>query len=172
MFCFPVTIGGGDKTIIMKASPQDEEYFKEHVTTTYVGKLDSSNMHSNYNYSIVQNKQNIEDIQKVGMKVYMPSPNFNLYRFQKINVLISNKGETPTHGISNDRLSGEWLIIDVSYAQMDGKFKQMLTLVKRELGLSDDELKNENPSKSNAENSLSDSNTNNDNQNEFVECGS
>jgi hypothetical protein len=155
----------GDKTIIMKASPQDEEYFKEHVTTTYVGKLDSANMHKNYNYAIVQNKQNIEDIQKVGIKVHMTSPNFNLYRFQKVKVLLSNKGETPTHGISNDRLSGEWLIIDINYIQMDNTFKQVVTLVKRELELSPNELSAENPASRPNESASSENTTNPDNEN-------
>ncbi len=150
----------GDKTIIMKASPQDEEYFNEHVTTTYVGKLDSANMHKNYNYSIVQNKQNIEDVQKIAIRLNMPSPNFNLYRFQKVRVAITNKGSTPTHGLINNRLTGEWLIIDIQYSQMEGKFRQVVTLVKRELELAPDELANENPNPRNTEGTTSEDTTN------------
>lgn len=151
----------GDKTIIMKSNPQDETFFKEHVTTTYVGKLDSANMHKNYNYSIVQNEQNIEDIQKIGIRLNMTSPNFNLYRFQKVRVVISNKGGTPTHGLINNRLTGEWMIIDIKYVQSDSKFKQIVTLVKRELDLSPEELQNENPANNNSEIVASSENTTN-----------
>lgn len=150
----------GDQTIIMKASPQDEEYFKEHVTTTYVGKLDTTNMHKNYNYSVVQNKQNIEDVQKIGIKLNMTSPNFNLYRFQKVRVIISNKGSTPTHGLINNRLTGEWMIIDIRYTQIDGKFRQYLTLVKRELELAPEEQNDENPASTNSESGSSENTTN------------
>lgn len=159
----------GDKTIIMKANPQDEEFFREHVTTTYVGKLDTSNMHKNYNYSVVQNKQNIEDVQKIGIKLNMTSPNFNLYRFQKVRVVISNKGSTPTHGLLNNRLTGEWMIIDITYSQMDGKFRQNLTLVKRELELGPEELSNENPPNTKSESGTSESTTNPEDTN-FVDA--
>ena len=138
----------GDKTIIMKGSPQDEDYFKEHVTSTLMGKLDEDNMHKNYHYAWVQNSQNIEDLTKIGVKLQLPNPNFNLYRFQKINVIISNHTQKFAKELINYRLSGAWLITDISFIFTNGQFKQEVTLVKRELGLSPEEVKNEGSNKS------------------------
>lgn len=132
----------GNKHIILKGSPQDEKYFREHVTTTYTGKLDTDNMHKNYNYSIVQNSQNIQELQKIAVRIDMPSPNLNLYRFQKVNIVFSNKVKTPTNPtIINERLTGEWMVVDIKYNQIENGFKQIVTLVRRDLSLTDEELK-------------------------------
>lgn len=133
----------GDKTIIMKASPQDTDFYKENVNTTYVGKLDPDNAHTNYNYSYVHNLQNIEDLQKIGLKLTLSSPNYNLYRFQKIKVLITNEGATPASKAKNSRISGEWFITDIKFVYAQGEYKQDISLIKRELDISDEELTNE-----------------------------
>lgn len=133
----------GDKTIIMKGSPQDDEYFKEHVTNTLMGKLDTDNTHKNYHYAYVQNGQNIDDLTKIGIKITLPNPNFNLYRFQKINVVVSNQSQKFAKEMINYRLSGAWLITDISFVFNGGKFTQEVNLVKRELELSPEEAKNE-----------------------------
>ncbi len=135
----------GDKTIIMKGSPQDEKYFKEHTTTTLMGKLDEDNMHKNYYYAWVQNSHNIEDLTKIGIKLDLPNPNFNLYRFQKINVIISNHTQKFAKELINYRLSGAWLITEISFKFNNGQFKQEVTLVKRELDLSPEEIRKEGP---------------------------
>jgi putative chitinase len=133
----------GSKTIIMKASPQDTDFYKENVNTTYVGKLDPDNTHINYNYSYVHNLQNIDDLQKIGLKLTLPSPNYNLYRFQKVKVLITNEGASPASRLKNDRISGEWFITDIKFVYTQGEYKQELSLIKRELDVSDEELANE-----------------------------
>ena len=133
----------GDKTIIMKGSPQDDDYFKEHVTNTLMGKLDTDNTHKNYHYAYVQNGQNIDDLTKIGIKITLPNPNFNLYRFQKINVIVSNQSQKFAKEMINYRLSGAWLITDISFVFNSGKFTQEVNLVKRELELSPEEAKNE-----------------------------
>ena len=159
----------GDKTIIMKGSPQDEDYFKEHVTATLMGKLDSDNMHKNYHYAYVQNTQNIDDLTKIGIKLHLPNPNFNLHRFQKINVFVSNHTQKFAKDMINYRLSGDWLITDISFSFNSGVFKQEVNLVKRELGLSPAEIKQEtasananssNKPNSNAQSSNTDPNSN------------
>ena len=133
----------GSKTIIMKSAPQDSEFYKENVSFTYVGKLDPDNAHTNYNYSYVHNSQNIDDLQKIGLKLTLPSPNYNLYRFQKIKVLITNEGATPASRLKNDRISGEWFITDIKFVYTQGEYKQEISLIKRELDVSDEELVNE-----------------------------
>ncbi|CAG7580904.1 MAG: putative hydrolase [uncultured marine phage] len=133
----------GDKSIIMKGSPQDMEFFENHVRPTYVGRIDTDNMHENYNYSIVQNEQNIKDLQKIGVVIKLNQPNYNLYRYQKIKVVFSGAVSTPSASQINNRLSGEWLIIDIEHISVDGDFKQKVTLIRRELDLSTEELAKE-----------------------------
>lgn len=130
----------GDKTIIMKGSPQDEEFYRQNVSTTYVGKMDIDNTHKNFNYSEVHNLQNIEDLQKIGVVIKLPNPNYNLYKFQKITLLFTNQAPTPTNDIKNDRISGDWLIIDIRIVYNEGKIYQEVSLIKRELEVSPDEL--------------------------------
>jgi len=154
----------GDTNIIMKGSPQDESFFKQNVNLVYTGKLDVDNMHKNYHYSYIQNQRNISELQKIGIEVSMKTPNYNLYRFQKIFVNISNQTSTPSAPQTNNRLSGEWFIIDIIYT-FDGKtYKQTVKLIKRELDLSPEELKNEGDQNStNGDSSGTSENTSNDN---------
>jgi hypothetical protein len=127
----------------MKGSPQDETFYKENVNTTYVGKLDPDNAHINYNYSYVHNSQNIDDLQKIGIKLTLPNPNYNLYRFQKVVVLITNKGKTPSANIKNDRISGDWFITEIKFIYSEGSYSQEISLIKRELEVSNVEFEEE-----------------------------
>ena len=77
------------------------------------------------------------------MQITMPNPNFNFYRYQKIKVLLSNQSTTPSQPMIINRLSGDWLIIDIRFMFKDGKITQYMTLIRRELSLSDDELSQE-----------------------------
>lgn len=154
----------GDKTIILKGAPGDNKFFSEHTITTYNGKLDKDNMHSNYNYATVQNQHNISQIQKIGMNITMPQPNFNLYRFQKVRITLVD--DSPTVGSSqiNGRLSGEWLIVDIKFV-LSGDFIQTVSLIKRELEITPAEMAIENPQSDNnrtesGNNSTDDNNTN------------
>ncbi len=145
----------GDKTIIMKGQPTDDVFFNEHITETYVGKLDADNMHKNYNYSEIQNKQNIEDIQKIGIEIKLTKPNFNIYRFQKAYVLFNTDTPSLTSTDVNNRLSGEWLVLNLRFVKNGDNFEQYISLIRRELSLSKQEAQSEprsNPAKNNADN--------------------
>ena len=132
-----------DTSIILKGSPQDQSFYEKNHNYLYTGIFDSDNVHINYNYANVQNDRNIYDIQKIGMEIELLSPNFNIYKFQKILVLLSSNTTTPSSAMINQRLSGSWLIIDIKYIFYNKSLKQIVTLVKRELELSDEELQNE-----------------------------
>ena len=79
----------GDKTIILKGKPGDEDFFKQNINNIWIGKLDkfeedgSGNSHLNFNYSLIQNQINIDEISKISIDITLPYPNFNLYIFQK-----------------------------------------------------------------------------------------
>lgn len=133
----------GDKSIILKGAPQDDSFFTENTQIIYAGKLDTDNMHSNYQYSSIQNNRNISELQKVCIEVEMGTPNYNLYKFQKLYVLISNQASTPSASQINNRLSGEWFIIDIKFMFDGRKYSQILRLIKKELDLSPEEIQQE-----------------------------
>jgi GH24 family phage-related lysozyme (muramidase) len=132
-----------DKSIILKGAPQDETFYKTNVNYKYIGKLDSDNMHKNYHYTSSNNNRNINDTQKIAMDVELTTPNYGIYRFQKIKIILSSNTPTPASPMINQRLSGDWLIIDIKFMYYDKALRQVVSLVKRELELSDDELANE-----------------------------
>ena len=133
------------KSIILKGSPQDENFFNLNTNTHYLGKFDSDNCHKNYNYAWIQNEKNLFELEKMGLELHMRTPNFSIYRYQKIKIFLSNQSSTPSVNIQNQRLSGDWLVVDIRFIYSQGKFTQVFRLVKRELELSDEELANEAP---------------------------
>ena len=135
----------GDKSIILKGSPQDEEFYNLNTNIYYMGTFDVDNCHKNYNFSQILNEKNIFDLEKMGLEITMRTPNYSIYKFQKIKIFLSNQINTPATGIKNERLSGEWLITDIKYIYSSKKFSQVIKLIKRELELSDEELSNESP---------------------------
>lgn len=139
----------GDKTIILKGSPQDEEFFKLNNNFHFLGTMDVSNSHKNYKFSQIQNEKNLIDLGKIGLEITMSMPNYSLYKYQKVKLFLSNQATTPSAGIKNERLSGDWLIIDIQYTFSQNNFNQTIKLVKRELELSDAELLSESPQQKN-----------------------
>lgn len=127
--------------IVLKGLPNDSSFKNENLDYIYKGKLDPDNMHINYAYAQSHNDRNLFDLEKIGLEIEMKIPNFNIYKFQKILVLISNQAPNVQESQVNQRLSGEWLIIDIKYKMLDLKFTQIVTLVRRELDVPSNELK-------------------------------
>ena len=150
------------KSIILKGAPGDESFYDNNTQYVYTGKIDTDNTHQNYHFSYVQNTRNLVDLQKVGLEIVMKTPNFNIYRFQKIFLFLSNQISTPSAPQINSRLTGEWLIVDISYNYDGGSFRQIVKLLKRELELSPEELANEPTQSQPAQNTGGDK-TSNDN---------
>lgn len=167
VFDMDSSTSNGSKSIILKAKPGDTKFFKDNVTSIWLGKQDifsddgSGNVHKNYNYSIVQNRQNLDNITKISCSILLPTPNFNLYIYQKTPIIFSVKKQTPTHQEQIlKRLSGDWLITNIDFNFDDGKISQNIKLVKRELSLLPSEESEDSPSQ------VDSSNTNN-NDNDF-----
>jgi len=133
-----------NKHIILKGSPQDNTFFRENFTVLWSGKIDTDNSHKNYNYSITQNKQNLDDLCKIYCELELPNPNFNLYKFLKIKILFLEDSPTPSASAYLSRISGDWLITDIRFVYSSGAIKQVVQAVKRELGLSPDEYSSSN----------------------------
>jgi hypothetical protein len=158
------TPGAMGKNVIMKGKVgQNSDIARNSWDGDFLGVYDSDNVHPNYLYAGMQNKQNLEFLQKVKMKVTLGMMNFNLYRFQKIEVKfyklkeLSDKetrvevtednvkkldGADFDYDKINQRLSGEWLITAINYTfNKIGGFSQELTLVRRELGFNENDYK-------------------------------
>lgn len=139
----------GDKTIILKGKPGDEDFFKQNVNNIWIGKLDkfeedgSGNSHLNFNYSLIQNQINIDEISKISIDITLPYPNFNLYIFQKVYLALINQKPGLFHtSLRYKRLTGNWMTTAISFIFDGKKHYQKVTLIKRELELDEDERQN------------------------------
>lgn len=133
----------GDKSIILKGRPDDQSFFKENVSNIWLGKQDVDNVHSNYNYSQIQNKINLDEITKIGAVLTLSNPNFNLYRFQKVPVIFSVDKQTPSN--TNQflkRITGDWFVTDIEYNYDGGRLTQKVKVIKTELSITDLEKEN------------------------------
>lgn len=129
-----------DKSLVLK-SPGDDAFFAANKNFVYAGKITRDNSHVNYNYVRTHNERNIFEADKLLMEVEIPIPNFNLYRFQKVRVVFSHQSTTPAAQMVNARYSGDWMITDVRFMVADGQVTQFVSMVRRELGLTEDEIK-------------------------------
>jgi hypothetical protein len=149
-----------DDVISLKGAPNDEKNYNELFVTEFLGKYDTDNVHKEYKYAEIQNKRNLNSINKVVAELYLPNPNFNLYKFQKIDVHFFNSVQTIQNDTyTNERISGEWLIIDIRYEWKRGSLKQVLTISRKELNKKKEELDSTTRPREN----------NNDNNNEINE---
>ena len=156
------TPGAKGKNVVLKGQVgQVSEIAANSWDGEFLGTYDSDNVHPNYLYAGIQNKQNLDFLQKVKMKVTLGVMNFNVYRFQKIDIRFYKMKEFEDDKVAvevteknveqfagadfdakklNQRLSGEWLITAINYTfNKVGGFAQELTLVRRELGFNEND---------------------------------
>jgi hypothetical protein len=140
--------GKDNDQIIMKGKIGDfTTLYNNNINNIFMGKVDPDNIHEYYLYSEIQNTNNLKFLQKLKMKVVLNNLNFNLYRFQLIDVKLYKTGELDDSDANNTEseydsklnkaLSGSWLItgINYTYSKKDGN-TQEISLVKREITLS------------------------------------
>lgn len=98
-----VTLKGRGVGFYDKGSEAVSEFSFENrdYKTKYLGKQ-SSNMHSQFNYSMILNFQNQLEIQKYGLVVYLNAVNPALHRFQRIFVLIFDFGRSKTSATNEE----------------------------------------------------------------------
>jgi hypothetical protein len=129
------------KNLVNLKSPGDKGFYKSNFTQEYIGKLDVDNMHKNYNYADFLNNRNLQELEKITIIATLPVPNFSLYVFQKISVLFINEVRDIFNEIYNERLTGYYLITNIKYEVTNGEFNQILHLSRRDLTISDTEIK-------------------------------
>ena len=141
----------GSKSLILKGSKYDKDAFNNNVTTKYMGKMDLDNVHKNYLYAPILNQRNLDDLNKLQMKLVLSSHNLNLYKLQKINISVINLVPTVT---TPERIlwrqSGEWIISDIVFKfNTEGGTKKLFTqeiiLIRKELGKTKEEIIKDQP---------------------------
>jgi hypothetical protein len=143
VFTVDSTTSDGNKSIILKGGENDDKYQKENIKHKFAGKIDTDNVHSNFNYASTQNRINLDNLNKIAINATLPNANWNLYKFQKVEVQMVNKSSTPANPSPIDfRYSGSYIVADIEYVWSRGKMSQKVRLVRKELGKTPDEIKN------------------------------
>jgi hypothetical protein len=143
-FIEPLNTKGTKDKILMKGRI-GENFFDKHHKHKWLGI--QLNSHENYMHALIQNWQNSQQIDKMKMRINLAKCNFNLYRGQRIPILIVNDGDTKrqkstlTEGQSeNDQISydkfltGYYMITGTIYSWNSDYpvFSQELILSRRE----------------------------------------
>jgi hypothetical protein len=134
-----MTLNEGE-SMVLKGGKNDGAFFASNKNYVYAGKASNDNSHTNYNYSQTHNNRNISEAEKMAAELELPFPNYNIYKFQKVRVLFSHNVTTLSSPAFNSRYSGEWMVVDVKYVFYDGVFKQIISIIKREMSLTQDEI--------------------------------
>ena len=146
VFTVDSTTSDGVESHILKGGQFDDKYQKENVRHKFLGKIDTDNVHADYNYAVTQNRINLNNLNKIVLNAILPNANWNLYKFMKIAVDLVNPSSTITNPSVRDfRYSGYYIIADIEYSWNGKSMSQKLRLVKKELGKTPDEIKNDPP---------------------------
>jgi putative chitinase len=131
-----------DGNIQLKGAPNNDTAVQNKRNVQYIGRMDTDVQNVNSVYSVVQNQRNINELAKITLVVDMSIPNYTVFMCQKIPVVLSNNSPTPTKNTFNYRLSGDYIISNITYV-FDGvqNLTQQITLMRRDLSLSPSERK-------------------------------
>ena len=130
-----------DEVISLKGAPGDEKSFENNYRTNYLGRADMENIHKNYHYSETQNRVNLDNLVRITVDLELPQANYNLYKYQKVKINFQNLKRTPgSPSILNERISGEWIIIDIRYVWKRGSLSQRVKAARKELNKLSEEL--------------------------------
>lgn len=125
----------GENTIILKGtSSKDVSNFDKSKVYVSNGIVDDDNTCKDFEYAKNQNDINLNSLNKIALNVTLPIPNYNLYRFQKISVVLVNDVQTPSMDKFDYRLSTNYLISDIRFIWDGKKLSQKLRLITNELG--------------------------------------
>jgi hypothetical protein len=128
------------KVLPAKGQKESNTFKNENVQSIYMGSCDIDNLHTNALLAETQNKINLLNLNKVAVICYLPNPNFNLYKFQKVRFEYVLSGKT----ISNPHLldykyTGDYLVADIEFYWKNSTLTQMIRLIRRDFGLTPEE---------------------------------
>jgi predicted chitinase len=128
------------KNLILKGATTDKTELETNYKTEYLGRIETENVHANYMYAEIQNKTNFNNLTRITIDMELSNANFNIYKFQKVKLLLVNP--TPTVSLPElnyERISGEWIIADIEYVWTNNRMSQKLVAVRKELGKTKEE---------------------------------
>ena len=96
-----------------------------------------ANTFPDFLWAKMQNKENVADLQKIPLRIFLPTPNLNIRRFEKVKLMFTNNNVGVVNKATNTKLNGEWLVIGQSFEWVGQSLGQYVTLVKRELTIND-----------------------------------
>jgi len=131
-----------DEAFLLRGKQNDSDFFKRNIDRIYVGKFDLDNVHKDFKYAPIQNSINYDETEKIKVILDMKTPNYNLKKFQKIFVVFSNQIANVNRTLLNPRLTGDWLVTNITYSLVGRKFRQKVELSSRVLKKSPDEIEN------------------------------
>lgn len=163
-FIEPLTTEGAEDVILLRGRTKEPEVFAEQNKNKFMGiqnargeyvgdgpnghkQYKGGSVHGNYLHAKVNNWQNKQEIEKMVLHISLVRCNFNLYRGQRVPVIILNTGGnirqkttqdpeiTENTPMSLDKfLSGYYYIIGmkVRWDEADGAFYQDVFLSRRE----------------------------------------
>lgn len=149
-FVEPLTTRGTEDKILLrgrKAEPEIFEFTNKHKYLGIQTQRPTNLSHENYLHAMVNNWQNSQEIEKMILRVTLTKCNFNLYRGQRVPVLILNTGGnvrqkatqdpdvSQSSNLSYDKfLTGYYYIIGmtITWDDSNANFFQELHLSRRE----------------------------------------
>lgn len=81
----------------------DENRYQTDIKYKYLGIQSDAetdgNVHANYKYAMIQNFQNSEELEKINLKITLPTANMSLYRYQRVPIAIYEKNANRTENM-------------------------------------------------------------------------
>lgn len=132
----------GDQNKNVETRTEDD--IKTNTLPRFGGKKDFDNVHKNYAIAYEMQMRNFIMLMNNTAELLFPVPNFNIYKYQKINVVFVNTRTTATDPEDiEQRLTGEWIITDIGYTFRKGTLSQKVNIARRELSKTPEEMSRE-----------------------------
>lgn len=132
----------GDQSKNVQTRTEDD--MKTNTLPSFGGKVDYDSVHKNYAIAYDMQLRNFLMLSNNTAELVFTTPNYNIYRYQKIQTIFENTRTTATDPKEIDiRLTGEWVILDISYVFKKGSLAQKVVIARRELSKTPEEIKKE-----------------------------
>lgn len=120
--------------VVLKGKQSDSKELEENYRTNFGGKIDTQNVHTNYAYARDLNSRNLNEMNKISVSLELPTINYNLYKYQKINIkFINEAGTAADPNLTQERITGNWIILDIKYIWIKGKLSQNIVCIRKDL---------------------------------------
>jgi hypothetical protein len=129
----------GDQTTNVETRTPDD--MATNTKPSYRGKIDTDSVHPMYKESYDRQFRNLTQLLNNQVEIIIPTPNFNLYKYQNIKLVFVNQKQTVTNTNEIDvRNSGNWIILDIRFIFKKGTLSQKVTLVRKQLNKTQEEM--------------------------------